>query len=512
MNLKKKEKTKKEKKLHKENETSKDLVKVKNKKSANEVLKKWLAKTSLTVLLIAIIIVAYIGLNYFVEKAKLTDIDLTKEKVYSLSDTSKDFLKGIEQDVEIILINMDKVAQSVIDFSYQYSKANDKIKVKEVEDVSQEPELTSEYSLTDETYLIIIKSGEKEKVLTTSSLYTYDYTTGEQKDTTEEAITNAILDVTVTEKPKIYYLSNHMRYAADYMYFFFEDLTSEANEVEALDLLTKGKVPDDASVLVITTLSEDITGPEKDAIIKYIKNGGKLAIFSDANVGNLKLTNFQKVLDQYGVGISTGIMLEQDANKMLAGSPSAILPSVNQSSSIMSETDMSVSACFMNAGKLTFKDDEDLEKLGVEVETLMTTSSTSFYRSDLSIQSISKQDKDEEGSQTVGALITKTLDEDKTSKLIIFSNNMFITNVSIEVYEGSYLYALDFYHNEDIALNSIAYLTGREDFVTIRKATETTSYTVTEKEQNVILTIIFVVPAVIVVIGIVVWQARRRKK
>lgn len=508
-----KKKENKVKKLHNEkNETSKELVKVKNKKSANEVLKKWLAKTSLTILLIAIIIASYISLNYFVEKAKITDIDLTKEKIYSLSNTSKDFLKGIENEVDIILINMNKVAQSVIDLSYQYNKANDKIKIKEVNDVSAEPELVSKYNLTDQTYLIIIKNGEKEKVLTINNLYTYDYTTGEQKDTTEEAITNAILDITVTEKPKIYYLSNHMRYAEDYMYFFFEDLVAEANEVEALDLLKKGKVPEDASVLIVTTLSEDITEPEKDAIIKYIKNGGKLAIFSDANVGKIDMPNFKKVLDQYGVGISTGIMLEQNTDKMLAGSPSAILPSVNQSSSIMNETDMNVSACFMNAGKLTFKSDEDLEKLGVEVETLMTTSSTSFYRSDLSIASISKQEKDEEGSQTVGALITKKLDKEETSKLIIFSNNMFITNVPIEVYEGSALYALDFYHNEDIALNSLAYLTGREDFVTIRKNTEITSYTITEKEQNVILTIIFVVPAVIVFIGIVVWQVRRRKK
>ena len=504
-----KKKEKKEEKLHEEN--SKELVKIKDKKSANEVLKKWLAKTSLTAIIIAIIIAAYIGLNYFLEKAKLTDIDLTKEKVYSLTDTSKEFLKNIEQNVDVILINMNEFAQAVIDLSYQYNKANENIKIKEVEDVSQEPELASKYNLSDETCLIIIKSGEKEKILTSGNLYTYDYTTGQQKDTAEEAITNAILDVTITEKPKVYYLSNHMRYA-DYMYWFFEDLKSEANEVEALDLLTKGKVPDDASVLIITTLTEDITGPEKDAIIKYIKNGGKLAVFSDANAGNLKLTNFQKVLDQYGVQISNGIMLEQDTNKMLASFPSAILPSVNQSSSIMNQKNMNVSACFINAGKLTFKDDEKLDELGVEVETLMTTSSTSFYRSDLNIQSISKQEKDEEGSQTVGALITKKINEDKSSKLIIFSNNMFITNVAIEVYEDSYLYALDFYHNEDIALNSIAYLTGREDMVTIRKNAEITSYTITAKEQNIILTIIFVVPAVIIITGIVVWQVRRRKK
>lgn len=506
----KKEKKKEDLKNSKQEKTA--LVKVKEKKGVNEVLRKWFAKTSLTVLLIAIIITAHIGLNLLIEKINPSDIDLTEDKVYSLSKTSKSMVENIENDVEIILVNMNKVAQSVIDFAYKYEKVNQKIKVTEINDISKVPELTNKYQLTDTTYMIIIQSGEKEKILSTNDLYTMDYTTYEQKDITEEAITNAILDVTITEKPKIYYLTGHNKYATEYMQYFIQDLTDEANEVEPLDLLVKGAVPEDTSVLVITTLAEDITEAERDAILKYINNGGKIIVLSDANVGKIKFKNFQKVLDEYGVSISEGIMFEQDANKMISGSPSAILVTVNSSSSITNETNMNMSACFMNSGKLTLKASEELEKLGVEVETLATTGDTAFYRKDLSIESVSKKDSDEEGSATVGALLTKKINENTTSKLIIYSNNMFITNVQVSINAQYYLYALDFYNNEDLVLNSISYLTGRDDTITIRKDTETTTYTVTEQQQNIILIIIFVVPVIIVVAGIIVWQVRRRRK
>ena len=59
-------------------------------------------------------------------------------------------------------------------------------------------------------------------------------------------------------------------------------------------------------------------------------------------------------------------------------------------------------------------------------------------------------------------------------------------------------------------LNSIAYLVDREEDITARKSTVT--YTPTETQDIIILTIIFAVPVLIIVAGIVTWQIRRRKK
>lgn len=484
---------------------NKSLVKVKEKSGTG----KWLRQTSLTVLLILIIIAVCIGVNIFVDEVNLPEFDFTKDKIYSLSDMSKQVVNGINQDVEIILVNMD----SIEDFAKKYSSENKKIIVEVINDLTSRPDLTDEYSLTADSSVIIVKSEEKDKILSSTDLYTIDYSTYQQKDITEEALTNAIIDVTTEKKPIIYNLIGHNKYNSNYFYYFSQDLIDEAYEFKDLDLLTTGKVPEDCSVLMITTLAEDITEAERDAILDYIRNGGKIILFSDPNSTGKKMPNFQKVLDEYGVSISKGVMLEKDSDKMLYGTPSAIIVTVSPSTSVTSAANMNMNACFMTSGKIELKDSEELEKLGVETEILATTGENSFYRTDYSIESTNKTKSDEDsGNATVGALLKKKINDDITSELIIYSNNVFITNFQIAISQQYYSYALDFYNNEDLAMNSIAYLTGRDNMITIRKNIETSTYTVTEQQNNIILTIIFAIPVVIVVIGIIVWQVRRRKK
>ena len=403
-----KKENKKEEKINKEN---KDLI-VKKEKKQETGTGKWLKQTSLTVLLILIIVEVCIGINILVENANLTDFDFTEDKIYSLSEQSKDIAESIDEDVEIILVNM---SESQEDYANKYNSVNDKIKVEVVNDVTSRPDLTDEYGLTSDSYAIIVKSGDKSKVLSSYDLYTIDYTTYQQKDITEEALTNAIIDVTTEEKPVIYNLTGHNKYSSDYYYYFIQDLQDEAYEFNDLDLLTAGEIPEDAAVLMITTLSEDITEAERDAILDYIQAGGKIILFSDPNTTGKEMPNFQDVLDEYGVSISEGVMLEQDSSKMLYGTPSAILVTVSPYTSVTQETNMNMNACFMTTGRIDVADSEELEELGVEIETLATTSTESFYRTDYSLESNSKTEDDEDSpSATVGALVKKTIDEETT--------------------------------------------------------------------------------------------------
>ncbi len=504
----KKEKEAKKTSKKQENQTSKELV-AKKEKPYKERKGKWLRQTSLTVLLIVIIVAVCIGINLVVEELNLANFDVTKDKLYSLSDMSKQIADSIDEDVEIILINM----SSYEDFAQKYNSENDRITVEVIEDVTARTDLTDEYGITADSYVIIVRSEDKYKMLSSYDLYTIDYTTYEYKDITEEALTNAIIDVTTDEKPVIYNLTGHNKYSTDYLYYFSADLEDEAYEFEELDLLTTGSVPEDCSVLMITTLAEDITEAERDAILDYIQTGGNIIIFSDPNSTGREMPNFQEVLDEYGISISEGVMLEQDSDRMLYGTPSAILVTVSPYSSVTSGTNMTMSACFMTAGRINIADSDELEELGVEVETLATTGENSFYRTDYSISTYSKTDDDEDAEEaTVGALLTKTIDDETTSELIVYSNNIFITNMQIAINSQYYSYALDFYNNEDLAMNSIAYLTDRENMITIRKDYEESTYTVTDQQNTIILTIIFTIPVVIIIIGIIVWQIRRRKK
>lgn len=471
---------------------------------------KWLRSIVLTLLLVAIIVCAYLAIIYAVEKANFDDIDMTKEKIYSISQETEDKIGNLETDVTISVYNM---SEYYIDFANKYANLNNHIKVEEVESLTSKTDWKTEYGVEDTSSFIIISTENREKILYEYNLYTVDYTTYTEIDITEEAITNGILDVVTTERPKVYFLTGHNLYSSVYFQYLQSSLTDEANEVEELDLMTTGEVPEDCNVLVITALQEDIEEMEKDSLIEYIQRGGKILLLSDPNLNNVDLPNFQEVLDQYGVSISDGIILEGDTSKMVSGAPNFVIATINSSSSIIKNANMDINVCLMNTGKLDIASSEELEDLNVTSEILATVSDSAFYRTDLTSSSTSKISSDEDAAgSTIAAMLTKEIDENTSSKLIVFANTVFATNTQIQINAYYYTYAMEFYNNKDVLLNSISYLTEREETITIRKNLEAVNYDVTESQNRIVLSIIFGVPVLIIVLGIVVWVMRRRKK
>lgn len=473
--------------------------------------KKWLKNTLFTVLSILIVVAIFVGINIAVEKANFADIDLTSEKLYSLSDESKDKLKDISQETKILLIGMQNYAQPE-KFANLYNKYNEKITYEKIEDISKRPDLVAKYSLTTENSAVIVETSLRTKIVTIDQLYSYDYSTYQQIDKTEEALTNAILDVNLEKKPKVYFVTSHAKYA-NYTQVVKEYLTNEANEVEDLDILVKGSIPEDTNILVFTTLKEDITSFEKDLITQYINKGGKILMLTDPNFEKVELPNFQAILDLYGVKIDTGMIMEQDMSKTINGLSNIDLPNLSMSSDITKNIGTDGAVAFMNSGKLSFKSDEELENLKVKPENLVVAGSQAFFRTDLTQTSYSKVESDESADGAImGSLLTKEVAEGVNSELIIYANFIFASDAPIQISNTAYEYAIYFYNNKDLVVNSISYLTDRKDNITIRKDTGLVTYTATAEEDRNIKIIIIALPILIVVIGIVIWQIRRRKK
>lgn len=481
------------------------------KKIIEIIKKKWLKDTFLTILLIAIIFAIYFGINYGVEKLNVKDIDLTTDKIYSISEQTETKLANLDKDVTIELINLSDYVY-LLDFTNKYTQLNSHITVERIDDLTSRADIMNKYSLESTDSLLIIKSGEKERLLSTNDLYTYDYTTYEQIDITEEAITNAIIEVTIEDKPNIYFLEGHNYYDMSYFQLLKDDITSEANNVSNLNILTAGNVPEDCDCLVITTLKEDITEMERDSLINYSNNGGKILLLADANILGVDTPNFNKILDLYGFSISKGMLLEQDQNQMIYGSPEFIISQID-TSIFNKNSKMNMNICVIDSGRIEFKDEDTLNNLGVTYSTLAKTSDSAFLRTNLNISSMSKTNQDTDASESIiGALVTRTLEDEKTAEMIVYSNAVFATNQQISMNNTYAMYANRLCNNDDVAINSVSYLTQRTDTITIRKDADSVSYTVTEAQHNIIMAIIFLVPVAIIIIGIIVWQVRRRKK
>lgn len=485
------------------------------RKFINILNERWLQSGLTTVMLVLIIFAIYLGVNILLDKVILPDIDLTENKIYSLSEETNTKLKNIDKEVKITLINYGQ-NESFIKLIEKYTTINKLISLERIDDLASRTDIMQKYSLEITDTLILISSGNKEKTISENDLYTFDYSTYEEIDATEETITNAIIDITTEDKPVIYFMTNHTRYNKNYFETVLTSLENEANIIKDLDLLAEGVVPEDCDTLIITSLREDITEGERDKIIDYINRGGEILLMYGSDTENIQCPNFQAVLSQYGitigeeVAIGRGTIFEGSSSNMLSGYPDIIVEEV-PSNSVTKNINMSINVCFVDATPIIMNE-EKLEELGVEYETLITTSDRAFVRTDLTQNSATRTSQDSEyGESILGVLATKKIDDNTSSKIVVYSNELFATKMPIQIMGYTYE-IVDLYNNKDIVLNSVAYLNEREDIITIRKNYDSVSYTVTEIQHNVIMAIIFIIPVIVIIIGIVVWMVRRRKK
>ncbi len=507
----------------KEGNENNKLVKVKAKeKKSNkfiEIIKKrWLIDGTKTIILIAAIVAVFIAINLVMQSLELTPIDLSQEKLFTLTDESKEKVKDIEKDVKIYFIEYSE-DDTTIDLAKQYKKVNERITT-EVVKANDRPDLVQKYGIESGTEGIIVECGERYKVLTSEDLVTYDTSTYETIDIAEEKLTAAIASVTTEKIPKIYFLSGYSNISLENgLQFLNIYLQNEVNEVENVDILTTGKVPDDCSTLVIIAPSKDIDELATNAIIEYINKGGNILWFQSAIAQNTEMPNINKILAMYGINpFTAGIIRETDTTKMLADSPDLILPDA-QSTDVTQKIQSTGGVTFIDATKINTMEEEKLTELKVEQTDLLTTSEEAYFRKNFSLQADEPQEGDDEtGSFTVGQMMTKTLSEAneetgesaKTSKLVIYGESYFISDVPLS--QSSAVPVINYRQNKDLALNSIAYLSNREEDITARKNTGVVTYQATEAENTVILIIIFTVPIVIMIAGIIVWIIRRRRK
>ena len=274
-------------------------------------------------------------------------------------------------------------------------------------------------------------------------------------------------------------------------------------------------MPELCDVLIIANPIQDFTDLETEKIQNYINNGGNIIWMQDPylfneNSNGSNLVNINKILSLYGISFSKGVVCEQSAANMLAGSPELIIPELTYNS-IVKDIYTDGSIVMLDAGRINTSDEETLTNLGVTASSFIQSTEGSFYRDNPNSSIYEKLDSDEEGPFVLGEILSKKIDDEKTSNLIAISNALFETNATIQLGTGYYTMPIALRNNKDILLNSVAYLSDREDSIRIRKDLGVVTYTATQEQHNVVQIIIFGVPVAIILIGIIISIFRKRR-
>lgn len=480
-----------------------------------EIIKtKWIRDTVLTLALVLILIAVFLLINLVFINLDLTPIDFTAEKLYTLSDESKEQVANIEQNVTLYFFGYDE-EDTAVTLAKQYNDTNDKITIQLI-NTSERPDLAAQYGVSTNSQLVAVQSSQRYKIIDASEMYTFDSSTYQTIDITEQKLTNAILDVTIAQKPQIYFLTGHGEYGIDSslpMEQLKVYIENDVNDVNSLDLLTSD-MPETCDVLVIANPTSDFTDLETEKIQNYINNGGNIMWLQDPyafNTNQGELTNVNKILSQFGISFSNGVVCEQSSDNMLVNSPDLIIPQMTYND-IVKDLYTDGMIALLDAGKINNVSEEEMESLGVTASPFLQSTDNSFYREDINSDITKKLDTDEEGPFVLGEILTKQIDDDTESTLVAYSNALFATNYTIQL-SNSFGTPITIRQNKDIVLNTIAYLSNREDAIRIRKDVGGVSFqAATESQNRVVLGIIFGVPILIIIAGIVIAIIRKVRK
>ncbi|MBQ0059494.1 MAG: GldG family protein [Lachnospiraceae bacterium] len=427
--------------------------------------------------------------------------DTTNKGLYTLSEQSVEIVKGLNEDVTMYIICQpgsedDRVYKLV----ERYADLNDKITVKHVDPVL-EPTFTSRYTEgTVENNSIIVESMRRSTVIYNKDIYTYMY--DDYYDTSYEAfsgeavITSAIDYVTAEDMPKLYMLTGHNEPTLSSEII---DGVGRENIIFDSISLVGNEIPADTACLFINAPRVDLSAEETAKIKSYLSDGGRMMLVTDYQ--QTAMPNLESIMADYGVAPIDGIVVEGDMSKVISGYNHYIMPDfgshviVDPLKENNSKVLMPVSFGIETASEL---------RSSLTVTPLLITSDSAYSKTaGADMTTYEKESGDLDGPFDVAVAIEEAYG-DQSTKIVWFTNSNFLVKEVDEAVSGG---------NSDIFLNSLGWMCERDNGISIRAKSLAMDYLTIDGASASRFSIITigVLPALIIVAGIVVIIRRRKK-
>lgn len=466
---------------------------------------KFLNKRSLkygtnSIVLIVVVVAIAIVINLLVGMGNFR-FDLTADKLYSLSDQSKDIVKKIKKDVTIYglfdnaTIPGGSEYREITNLINEYKGLGVKVKYVDPDKdpgtiTSLDPQKTMGLTKGD----FVVKSGNKVRKLEAQELYGQANQQYGRMYSAEPLITGAIKFVTSDVTPVAYFVEGHNEIPlTEDLNQVSKILQSNNLEVKSLSLLTEKKVPDDCQLLVFVSPQKDLTDEEKIKLDAYIKKGGKAVFLFDSLESSEKLANFEDSLNYFNIGINYDKVKENDSSKHLPNDNYALIASLENND---------INKVFSGANYAVFMpDSRSINILKNQKDWLTNT------------PLITTTDK-AESNDIVGGKINKgpfnlavAAEVSGGSKVLVFGNSKFLSDRALSSQYGTY-----FQYGTNYFLTTVVnWMQDKTNEETISgKLVTAKALTVTESQTKVLsIVLIGVIPLAILGCGLFVWSRRR---
>lgn len=475
----------------------------------------------LTVLVIAVVVVFNLVIGQIPEAYR--NVDVSSTKIYEISDTTKDLLKGLNDKVDMkVLAVKDDTDDRIKTFISKYAALSDKISVEWIDPVLH-PSALTENNASENTIVVSCEATGKtttisfDKILVADmSSYYYSGNASYSEFDGDGQLTSAVNYVTSDVKKTIYEVSGHGE--AD-LSTTVTDLMSKNNyTLTDLNLLMADVIPDDCDLLLMNAPTNDLSENEVTLLTNYLATGGKvMCLLGDTSLSDLP--NLASVLKIYGIEGVDGYIA--DPARCYQNQPYYIFPQLNVSGDLADgissqmvlltnahgmtltdpQRDTITTSAFMETSENGYAVTESDQKQGTyELGVVATESISANDDSDSSTDDSSADSSDD--TESSDSSDDSSEDNTTEARLTVISAGSLI--------DQSITDAFSQLENTQIFMNAVTANFDGVQNLSIEAKSLGTEYNTVQHAGLFSLLVIFGIPAVILIGGFSVWFRRRK--
>ena len=476
--------------------------------------------TGITVFVIAIVVIFNVILSKAAEKVNMS-IDLTEKGTFEISQETKDYLATVNEPVDIVCLSDEntfrtsnyvyyKQAYEVLRKYTIYSDNVNLTFVDMLKDPTYAERYKDQYKGEISQYSIIVSSSKRMKVMELQDLYNVEmnYQTFSQdvvSSKAEQELTSAIMYVTDPNPLNAVFFNVPTQGTCyDNMKNM---LTKNGYNVSEIDPMTE-KIPEDADVLVIVAPLNDFDEPLINDIYAFLDNGGALGkhLIYVADFSQKSTANIDKFLSEWGIVVGEGVVGDTDPANLQSQSAYVVRNYIQPSDYSNNVPQMDLAVLDYQARPITLTFDHADSR---ETVALLQTKDTGFVLTDEMRKAVENGEEPDvqNGVQTTMAIGKKHTFND--------SNEMILSNVlvlgSAETLDESFT-STTYFNNGDYFISILNQMTGKNSGVYIveKDLTSTTFDINQETTIKFLLLFVVVIPAAVLLAGIIVFIRRRK--
>lgn len=490
-------------------EKAKKIIQKTGKMFSSSGTKNGAYSVGLTVLVIAVVVVFNMIVSQIPEAYR--NIDVSSTKIYDISDTTKDLLSGLNEDVTMnVLAVKEDTDDRITTFLSKYASLSDHIQVEWTDPVLH-PSALTENDASENTVVISCDATGKSTTVSFDDIlvmdeYSYYYygSTSYTEFDGEGQLTSAVNYVINDTEKNIYQMTGH---GESTLSSTITDLMNKNSyNLSEVNLMMSTSVPEDCDLLLMYAPQTDLSESETELITGYLAEGGNvMVLLGDASGADLP--NLESVLETYGITSADGYIA--DPARCYQGNYYYIFPELSLSGDMASGISSEMVLLTYARGLMMTDPARDT----ITVTDFMSSSDQAYAVTETS---------QEQGTYIIGAVATETIsseddesDEEQESAESSGTageelESRFTVISAASLIDQSITDTFTTLENTTVFMNAVTANFDGVQNLSIEAKSLQTEYNTVQHAGLFSFLVIFGIPAAVLIAGFVVWFRRRK--